>query len=201
MSVFIVHRDGGRTPVDRALLVKLAQTRRLEPETTLEVDGVSRLARELSELAPIFRKLGYEEPTVVPTPPQVGEPDPGATSQSGTFSEPSEKSDGSTLTELEIRRLAAKRVVGRFRSDAFSRNFAISATFLSIVYAFVSFAVGVATRRSPEGWTEQFYRATTLIVLFAFYFGIVRAIRTSAILREEASIRQESRLREENREE
>lgn len=193
MSVFIVHRDGGKTPVDTALLVKLAESRRLEPETALEVDGIARRAYELSELAPIFQRQGFVEPIVVPTPPRVGEPTPKP--------EPEPKSepelDGDSvreLTELEIRRLAAKRVDARFRADAISRTLALIAGIAAALYAIGSIFV-VAIWGSPGAWTEYIFRATTLGVAFAFYFGIRRAIRTSAILREEAAIRQESLLR------
>lgn len=191
MSVFIVHRDGGKTPVDRALLVKLAESRRLEPETTLEVDGVTRRAHELSELAPIFRRLGYEEPVAVPTPPRVGElsPEPAPRPEPDPDDDPDRE-----LSETEIRRLAVKRVDGRFRADAISRALALTAGIVVILYALGSIVVG-AIWRSSGAWTELMFRETALGVAFVFYFGIRRAIRTNAILREEAAIRQESLLR------
>ena len=193
MSVFIVHRDGGKTPVDRALLVKLAESRRLEPETTLEVDGIARRAYELSELAPIFRRQGYEEPVVVPTPPRVGEPTPKPEPEPKLESEPDDDS-ARELSESEIRRLAVKRVDALFRADAFSRTLALVAGFVAILYAIGSIVVD-AIRGSSDAGTEFMFRATALGIAFVFYFGIRRAIRTSAILREEATIRQESLLR------
>ena len=197
MNVFIIQKDGGRTPIDIRLLAKLAQSGRLQPETLLEVDGEKKRAYELDALAPSFTSQGYVAPVVTSVPPRADaepekpEPEP----------EPTLEND-LELTELEIARLAARRVGARFKSE---RTICQIVTTLAILCALTSCggllveaSLGHVATRNALGNACLWVLAT--LFALAAYHGVRACFRASALLREESAIRQELFLQKLTRE-
>lgn len=190
MNVFIIQKDGSRTPIDIRLLAKLAQAGRLQPETTLEVDGERKRAYELDALAPIFERQGYVAPPATSVPPRADvEPEK---PKPAPEPEPTLENE-LELTELEIARIAARRVGARFKSE---RTICQIVTTLAILCAFISagelfFGALSEHAAARGGWGSALFRIPATALALAAYYGVRACFRAGALLREESAIRQE----------
>lgn len=186
MTINIVQKDGSKTPIDISLLVKVAQSGRLSPDTKLERDGKMTTARELPELADIFKELGVPEAPVVAVPPRAEEASKSAKPKPKT--KPASKrasKSAQAIIDREISRIAKKRVDEKYRYDfPFTALIALAGIFLFLFCLDLDLGDGIG-----------FVIFTISGIGIFGYFGIRSCLRANALLNEEAAIRLETLLR------
>lgn len=191
MNVFVVQKDGGKTPIRVELLAKLVKAGKLAPDTLLEINGETKRAIDFPELAQTFVRLGFVEPPSVPVPPKIGTD---AESDVLGESEKVEASERFDPEEIDISRLAVKRVDSLYKRDASFFAVATSFAALACLLLFGEIVARVVDARSEAAFASPIFALLTILALF-FAFCAARARkRADAILREAATIRIEKAL-------